>query len=466
MRLRLCCALIATASCAAFVQSPCKADSSLSPEGARAIAVDAYIYGYPLVTMEMTRRVMTNVAAPEKTRSPMGQFVRLRSYPDASFHDVTAPNADTLYTSVWLDVGKEPWVLSIPDMGDRYYLFPMLDGWTNIFQSPGKRTTGGKAQTYAITAPGWQGKLPEGVTEYKSPTSMVWIMGRIYCTGTRDDYRAVHEIQDKCTIVPLSFYGKSYNPPPQAIDPAVDMKKPVRDQVNSLDAASYFTLLAELMKENPPSAADAPMVAKMAQIGIAPGETDASKLDPAIAKDVPKLGFQKIMGYFSEVAKPQNGWTFTTHTGIYGTDYVNRALVTAIGLGANLPQDAIYPTSVADASGKPYDGANKYTMHFAAGQTPPVNGFWSLTMYNADYFFVDNSLNRYNVSSRSEFKRNADGSVDLYIQHDNPGLDKEANWLPAPNDKFVLMLRMYWPKESAPSILDGTWSIPAVEAAK
>jgi hypothetical protein len=172
------------------------------------LATDAYIYGYPLVTMEMTRRVITNVARPEGTKAPMGHIIKLRQYPDASFRDVTAPNADTLYTTAFVDVGKEPWVLSIPDMKGRYALFPMLDGWTDVFEVPGKRTTGTKAQTYAITGPGWKGTLPPGVREYKSPTSIVWILGRIYCTGTPEDYKAVHELQDQCKLVPLSSYGK------------------------------------------------------------------------------------------------------------------------------------------------------------------------------------------------------------------------------------------------------------------
>ena len=226
-----------------------------------ALASDAYIYGYPLVTMEMTRRVMTNVAAPQGTRAPMGQIIKARHYPDASFRDVTAPNADTLYTTAWLDLGAEPWVLSVPDMKDRYFLLPMLDGWTNVFQVPGKRTTGTRAQTYAITGPGWKGKLPSGVRELKSPTNMVWILGRIYCTGTPEDYAAVHALQDQFKLVPLSSYDKAYTPPAGTVDPAIDMKTPVRDQVNRMDAVAYFTLLAQLMKANPPATADATPVA-------------------------------------------------------------------------------------------------------------------------------------------------------------------------------------------------------------
>ena len=441
---------------------------------ARETAVEAYIYGYPLVTMEMTRRVMTNVAAPDGTRAPMGQFVRMRTYPTAEFRDVTAPNADTLYTTTWLDVSKEPWILSIPDMKGRYFLFPMLDGWTNVFQVPGKRTTGTGPQQYAITGPGWRGTLPAGVKEYKSPTGIVWVLGRIYCTGTPEDYAAVHALQDAVSVVPLSQYGKSYTPPAGTADPKIDMKTAVREQVNALDGVAFFTLLADLMKTNPPPPADAPMVAKLAKIGLVPGQAfDSSKLDRAVVAGIdaaPKPAQEKIMAWMKEGIlagdfKLEEGWLFTTKTGLYGTAYRQRALITAIGLGANRPQDAVYPTSEGPDVLKKYDGAKKYVMHFRKGELPPVNGFWSLTMYDADYFFVANPLNRYTLSQRNELKKNPDGSVDLYIQHESPGADKASNWLPAPAGEFILMLRMYWPKDKPPSILNGTWKIPGVREA-
>lgn len=450
----------------------CKTDSTakLTPAEAQQIAVDAYVYGYSLVTMEYTRRVMTNVREAEGTRGPMGHLIRMREYPTAAFRDVTAPNADTLYTTTWIDVKKEPYVLSLPDAHDRYYLFPMLDGWTDVFQVPGKRTTGTRPQKYAITGPGWHGTLPAGVTEYKSPTSLVWILGRIYCTGTPEDYAAVHQMQNEISVVPLSSYGKPYTPPPGKADPSIDMKTPVRDQVNALDTEAYFNLLAKLLVDNPPAAADAPMIAEMAKLGIAPGkEFESDDLAPAVQsalKEVPKLGFEKIMAHFKSAGKDVNGWIFTTGTGLYGTDYLQRSFITAIGLGANRPQDAVYPTSEKDADGKPYSGENKYVMHFNQDELPPVDGFWSLTMYDAAYFFVDNPLNRYTLSARNDLKKNADGSVDLYLQHDNPGPEKESNWLPAPEGDFIPMLRLYWPKESNPSILDGTWMPPRIQKVK
>ncbi len=431
-----------------------------------ALATDAYVYGYPLVTMEMTRRVVTNVDSVKGSRGPMGQIIKLRQYPDPSFKDVTAPNADTLYTTAFLDVGKEPWVISVPDMKDRYYLLPMLDGWTNVFQVPGKRTTGTGAQTYAIIGPGWKGTLPSGVKELKAPTSIVWILGRIYCTGTPEDYAAVHKTQDEFKLVPLSSYGKPYTPPPGTVDPSVDMKTAVREQVNSMDAVAYFTLLCKLMKDNPPAAADAAQIAKFAKIGIVPGQDfDASKLKADFVKRVPEIAVDRIMIQYkiNKDMKDENGWGFTTKTGIYGTDYLMRALVTAIGLGANRSQDAVYPVSKVDGADKTYNGANKYVMRFPKGQLPPAKGFWSLTMYDSSYFFVSNPINRYSISARQDLKRNPDGSTDLYIQKDSPGKDKESNWLPAPSGDFILMLRMYWPTETNPSIINGSWKPPALK---
>ena len=445
---------------------PVQPSGPVTAKEAAEIGIEAYIYGYPLVTMAMTRRVMTNVEKVGATRAPMGELLRVRSYPDANYRDVTAPNADTLYTTAWIDVGKQPWVLSLPDAQGRYYLMPMLDGWTDVFQVPGKRTTGTGPQKYAITGPGWKGTLPEGLTEYKSPTAIVWLWTNILL-GDAGRLRGGPQDAGWVPIVPLSAYGEPYTPPAGKVDPSIDMKTPVREQVNALDAAAYFNLLASLMRDNPPAAADVPILARMARLGVVPGKPfDPSKLDPAVAKaldDVPKKGFEKIMAHFKKAGTLENGWIFTTKTGIYETDYLQRALITAIGLGANRPQDAIYPTSEEDATGKPYDGSKRYVMHFDKGQTPPADGFWSLTMYDGNYFFVANPLNRYTLSSRFNFKYNADGSLDFSLQNENPGPEKEANWLPAPKGRFILMLRLYWPKESPPSILDGTWKIPPVK---
>jgi hypothetical protein len=437
-------------------------------EGLEDLAVDAFIYGYPLVSMEMTRRVMTNVTKPEVSRAPMGQLIKIREYLNASYRDVIFPNADTLYTTAWIDVGTEPWVLSIPDMKDRYFMFPMLDAWTTVFQVPGTRTTGAGAQTYAVTGPKWKGTLPAGVKECKSHTNIVWILGRIYCTGTAEDYEAVHKLQDECKLMPLSAYGRPYTPPEGKVDPSIDMKTAVRDQVNRMDTTEFFSLLAQVMKNNPPSAADAPALSRFAKIGLVPGnDFDASRLNADVERHIPELALDriKLQLKINRNVKHVNGWTYTTKTGIYGTDFLMRAFVTAFGIGANLPQDSVYPASARDADGNQYEGSNKYIIHFEKGKTPPAKGFWSITLYDSQFFFVANSIDRYSISPRQNLKTNKDGSIDIYVQKDTPGANKESNWLPAPAGNFLLFLRMYWPNEADPSILDGTWTMPSVKKA-
>jgi hypothetical protein len=419
------------------------------------VAVDAYIFGYPLVTMEMTRRIITNVEKVEGSRGPMGELIRLRRYPDATYRDITAPNADTLYTTAFLDVGDEPWVLDQPDMGDRYFLLPFLDGWTEVFAVPGARTTGGGAKTFLITGPGWTGTVPEGMQELRAPTALVWLLGRIYCTGTQEDYAAVHALQDAFKLQPLSTLGTDYTAPACRVDASIDMKTPTRDQVNAMSSTEFFTL-----------AADADAVAAFAAIGLEPGkDLDAARIKAEWDKLMPDVAYKKIMLHFVDSdgnMKKENGWAYTTVAGNYGTNYIQRALVTAIGLGANKPQDAIYPTSLKPNLLEEYSGAHKYTLTFPKGQTPPVKGFWSLTMYDENMFFVANPINRYSMSIRTNPKTEADGSLVIYIQNENPGADKEANWLPAPEGKFHLMLRLYWPDENKPSVIDGSWKPPAV----
>ena len=424
---------------------PARADEHRSPGVVEAIgiAVDAYIYGYPLVTFDMVRRQQTNVAVPDGEHAPMGQMIKMRTYPAVDNHCCAAPNADTLYTEVWLDVSNEPWVLSIPDMGDRYYIVPMLDGWSEVIKVASSTTTDGKPQIYAITGPNWAGTLPDGVTQVKSPTGIVWILGRIYCAGTPEDYEAVHALQDKFSVVPLSAYGKPYTPSPAKLDPDFDMKTSVRKQVNGLDIENYFRRLAELMKTNPPTPQDVPIVARMAGIGLVPGQDfDPGKLrflDREIIKTVPKLALLE-MGLHLKRQKTTNGWSyFTKGVGNFGTDYLLRGMANLLGPGWNRPRDAVYPLSQKDANGHDYDGGeHKYLMRFEKGEMPPAEAFWSLTLYDTDFFFAPNPINRYDLAQRDRFIFNSDGSVELYLQAESPGKDKEANWLPAPNGKFVL----------------------------
>lgn len=432
------------------------------------IVIESYLFGYPLVTMDMTRRQETNVAVPDDAHAPMGQLVKLRAYPAVDNHGAAAPNADTLYTMVWLDVSTEPWVFSIPDMGDRFYIMPMLSGYNEVFHVAGSRATGGKAQKYVITGPGWSGTVPAGMTHVASPTALVWILGRVYCAGTPEDYAAVHALQDGFSSVPLSAYGKPYTAPLGVVDETFDAEKAIRKQVNDLPLVEFFSYLAELLKTNPPKPEDAPIVLRMAEIGIVPGEDfDHSKLPLLGHRLDPKLALLELVRDMKSKT-PVNGWLYwTSNAGEYGTDYEQRAMVTLIGPGLNYPKDAMYPFSEKDQDGKDYDGSkHRYVMRFDKGELPPVKGFWSLTMYDPKFFFVPNPIDRYSLSQRDTFVTNPDGSIDLYLQADSPGPDKDANWLPAPKGKFVPMLRLYWPQDTPPSILDGSWTPPPLRRAQ
>jgi hypothetical protein len=376
-------------------------------------------------------------------------------------------NVDTLYSSAFLDLSSEPLVLSVPDTGGRYYLLPLLDAWTNVFATPGARTTGTKAGDFAITGPNWTGALPAGMREIKSPTNTVWILGRTQTNGP-EDYPAVHTVQAGFKLVPLSLFGKPYAAPDGLVDPNADMKTPPVEQLQKMTGVEFLTTLARLLKSNPPPAADQPILAKLATIGVIPGQDfDPSRLDPAIAKGlegVVSSAIATLQKEAKQMGTDVNGWRIPKmDIGAFGTDYDTRAFIALIAFGANLPADSLYPTSFVDAEGKPLNGANRYTLHFDAGLTPPVNAFWSVTMYDPQSFFVDNPINRYAISSWMPLHHNGDGSLDICIQHDSPGADKETNWLPAPDSGFNITLRMYWPKDETPSIIDGSWKPPAVK---
>ena len=438
--------------------------SAISETLAHDIGVDAYIYGYPLVLMDATRRVGTNVPKAGENAAPINQFGQKRTFPDDTFTTVVSPNADTLYSFAFLDLAKESMVLSVPEMGSRYYLMQMLDGWTNVFASPGTRTTGTGKAAFAIVGPKWRGLLPAGVHEIKSPTNLVWIIGRTQTNGP-SDYAAVHAIQDQYKLTPLSAFGKSYTPPDDVpVTVSVDMKTPPVEQVFQMNAATFFGHLSALLRDNPPYPADGEALKRFASVGIGTGRTfNLKDLDAAWAKgleaSVPD-GKGKIVAAASKPhGKTINGWEFMSNIGRYGTDYLWRAVVALVGLGANLPEDAMYPRATKDSNGQPFSGANRYEIKFAKGQLPPVSAFWSITMYNSKQFFVRNPIGRYAIGDRDSLKTNDDGSLSLYVQHESPGKEKESNWLPAPQDSFSLFMRLYWPKKE---ILDGTWTPPAV----
>jgi hypothetical protein len=440
------------------------AETPIAEQEAHAIGVDAYLYLYPLVTMDITRKVVTNAQADEIVGfGPANMFNSFPAYPTAELKAVVRPNFDTLYSSAFLDLTKEPMIVSVPNTAGRYYLLPMLDMWTDAFASPGWRTTGTQAANFLVTPPGWTGDIPSGMTRISAPTPFVWIIGRTKTDGPQD-YEAVHKIQAGYKITSLSEWGKAPAARYAKINLKVDMKTPPKVQADTMPADKFFAYAAELLKVNPPHITDQPMITQLKKLGIEPGKSfDFDSADPVIRNALASAreDAQKLMEWkVPTLARVVNGWSMNTNTmGVYGNYYLKRAIIAQVGLGANLPEDAIYPLNLVDESGKPLDGANKYTLHFEKGEMPPANAFWSVTLYDSAGYQVGNHLNRFAVSSWMPFKYNADGSLDLYFQNESPGKDQEANLLPAPKGPFNLTMRIYAPKSEA---LTGKWNPPPV----
>lgn len=421
----------------------------ITEDDAFALGQQAYIFGYPLVLTDATKDATTQLT-PGK--SELNRFLYLSEFPDAEFKEVVSPNTDTLYLSAWLDLSKEPVTMQVPDMGNRYYVLQMLDAWTNVFASPGTRTTGSREQKFFITGPGWKGKIPQGMQQIKAPTTLVWIIGRIQCNGP-DEVKAVQSLQKKFMLTypsaPFPAHKKPQNP---------------SGHVAAMPAEQFFSQLAQLMLKNPPAAADAPLMAQLKKIGIIPGKKfDFSTLpQPVIAglKRAVPAAQQQIAHGLSGMEEKSNGWIMyrSALIGNYGTNYMLRATVALMVLGANLAADAVYPYTNTDSNGQPLTGTYTYRIHFDKGQLPPVNAFWSLTLYNDQHFFVSNPLKRYTIHYYDPLVYNPDGSLDLIISHTEPKTNR-ANWLPAPTGAFNLIMRLYWPKES---VLNGTWQPPAV----
>jgi hypothetical protein len=457
-------AAVAFALLSALSPAYAQAQTGITEQEAHAIGVNAYLYFYPLLSLDLTRRQSTNIEpGKEVGKGPMNAFSSFPAFPAADNRLVVRFNFDTLYSPAWLDLTKEPVVVSAPDTNGRYYLLPMLDMWSDVFASPGWRTTGTQAGNFLITPPDWNGAVPSGMTRISAPTPYVWILGRTKTDGP-PDYDAVHKIQAGYKVTPLSQWGKPPVPPTVTIDPAVDMKTPPKVQVDTMPADRFFAYAAEVLKVVPPHITDQPMIAQLKKIGIEPGKSfDLNKADPVIRKALEnaRSDAQQLMTWsVPKIGRVTNGWSMQTDTvGVYGNFYLKRAIVAQLGLGANLPEDAVYPLNLADDTGKPLDGTNKYTLHFEKGETPPANAFWSVTLYDAEGFQVANPLNRFNLSSWMPLKYNADGSLDLYFQNGSPGADKEANWLPAPKGAFNLLMRLYAPRSD---VLTGKWNPPPV----
>lgn len=417
------------------------------------IAESAYIFAYPLVLIETTR-----------AGQPTNVFTHVPQFPRPDTRKVVRPNADTLYTMAWIDLAKEPVLIYVPDSGGRFYLLQFMDAWSETFANPGKRTTGTAERWIAFTGPEWSGKLPDKVTRYQAPTNIVWLLGRTQTNGV-SDYDNVHAFQRGMKIMPLSAYpnGEQKVASALAFGKSGDVTPPER--VKAMAPVEFLTAFAQAMKANPPHSADASLVAELVHIGIVPGEDfSVSNLAPeqlqAVNEGV-RAASARVESFADKSHPVKPGWsTFIRNVGRYGTDYISRAITARLALGANPPEDAIYISTFTDRKGQPLNGSAQYRMHFESGQIPPVDAFWSITAYDKDGYFIANPLERYAIGDRNPLKFNPDGSLDIFVQSQAPGPDRESNWLPSGDGLFNLTIRLYSPQEP---ILSGQWHPPLLE---
>ena len=427
------------------------------------LGAEAYLYGYPLVIMETTRIQSAKYIGPEN------QLRMVRQFPNAQFKEVVRPNVDTLYTTAFLSMKEGPWAFEMPANNKRYELMPFMDAWTNVFASPGTRTSGNQGATYLLAGPEWNGQVPKGMTLLKSTTDMVWLIGRTQTNGTAD-FATVHELQNRLRLT-------KWLQPPDSLSASTDSKRdaqagwqvstepslPPVAQMKALNTTEFFNRLMKLMVSNPPSPEDAPLLARLAQLEIKPGQAVHLSGSNALSFSLGRwIANQRVMKALN--TKAQDGsWSYPPlNLGRYGTDYNTRAAVAMVGLGANLPEDAVYPNTALDHQGQALNGKHRYRLHFAANALPPVKAFWSITAYGADEFLIDNPLQRFAIGDRDPLVFNADGSLDLWVQATPPSQkEAAANWLPVQmGAPFLLNARLYWPEDKA---LNGQWKMPVVE---
>ena len=438
--------------------------NELSPEQAKDLAKDAFLFGLPAILIDIQFDFNSYVTQPEAGKAPVNQFANFREFVDASNRSIVGFNVDNLYSLASLDLKTEPVILSMPDMGDRYWIMQLIDAWNGVPAAPGSRTHGGAAANYVIVGPNWKGDLPEGMEVLKSPTTITLIGGRTYCSGP-SDYEAVNALMDQYKLTPLSQWGKDYTPPKMVpLKEGFDGTKLVNQQIMGMSVEQYFKTLNRLLVDNPPYASDSELMERIKSLGIKSGaDFSLSTFDSEVVKAIQEgyaLGQKEMMAGLSNLGESVNNWSLTYDMGRFGTRYAYRASWTFIGVGGNLLEDAFYPNTPIDSEGNTFDGANNYTIRFKKGEEPPALAFWSLTMYDAESFLVDNEINRYAIGDRSGMKYGDDGSLTIYMQHESPGKDKESNWLPSPSSGvFRIALRLYTPEQR---VIDKEWAPPAV----
>jgi hypothetical protein len=426
-------------------------------------AVEASVYGYPLLIAELARRVATNVDRPTGPQAPMGQLARTHA-PAASAGASPRGSIDTLQVGAWLDVGAEPWLLSLPDAHGRFHVVTIRSAWNELLDTSGGKAAKGHGRRIAVTGPGWTGTVPAGVHHVRSPTALVRVEGRVLAVGGPSDRGEAQAWLDGITLLPLGANPKKYLPAVGRPDASLDVKTPIRDQVHALDAVISFKLLAALLKANPPAPADATILPTLARIGLVPGKDyDPTGLDASVIKSmagVPKVAQEQILAAASPVATA-NGWTIAG-VGASTAGYLGRAAEVAAGFDRLL--DGVVLTAEVDGAGKPLHGAVPRALRFTRGKGPPADLLWTLTVYDERGAPVVGKGHG-QLTSRNKFQYAHDGSLELLLQADPPR-GREANWLPTPAGRYALVLRLHGARERAPSVLDGTWKPPALGRAR
>ena len=431
------------------------------------VAEDIYIYGYPLLLMDVIKRTQTATAYATPHGAPINQFAHERFLPGPHEKSVIHPNADCLTSFAWLDLRKEPIVLSIP-WTDRYYLLSFFSGWWEIFDSRSPRNDGGQGAHLGFVSRHWVGKLPPGVETIVVPTETVWIHGWFEACG-RENVELVHCVQDEFRLIPLSEWCSSSVQHGLPVRTDVDEKTTPQEHVDKFDARCFYTRLSRLMERNPAQECDSDIVAQFERAGFFPCEDFAFEMLPAETAQAMEAAVSAAQLRIAEAEKNPphykkvNGWSLHIHPGRYQKNYLGRAADARSGIVAAVADDVLCFHTGTDQTGEPLKGSNRYVINFSGDLLPPVNAFWSITLYDSRQHLVANSMLRHAIGDRDRLRVNPDNSLSIHIQHDWPGTDNDSNWLPAPKETFSLALKMYWPK---PDAVAGTWRPPTVMRTK
>ena len=416
-------------------------------------AARLYLYGYPMVMMDHTRAIMINSSLDGRDR--VNRLIHSQSFPDHNFRKVVLPNVDTLYSIAWLDLDEQPMVLSVPPISDRFYVMPLMDMWTNVYASVGTLTHGQQAVELMIAGPNWQGQVPDGLEFVRSPTKSNWLIGRIEAAAG-DDIDTVARIQSQLKLATLSQWQQGHIQSAINADTNASRHESVAE-IARMSTEQYLTRLVSLLEREGYPSEELELVQQIRALKSGIEQSWFSRKMTSLAFDLLK---SRLMQSLEARKANENGWLVQRDgIGRYGSDYAFRTAVAIIGLGALPPEQAVYPNTVLDSQGQPLHGDNKYKIVFPHEQLPPVDGFWSLSVYDQQGFFIANEINRYAVSDKHTLLFEADGSLEILIQAEKP-VKENINWLPAPKKGFRLVMRLYLPREE---FLNGDWRLPIVQ---